>query len=237
MKKQILLLIFLSILSLKAFALDNYYKMLGVAENATEAEIKKGYRRMAMKYHPDKHNNSAVSNEIFKKVQGAYEVLSDPAKRTAFDKQLSMQPKAKPQAQAKPQQAQTKPKAESASTRPAGDNTKKYTWENFDQKKEAPKADPKPQPKPEPKPEVKPEAPKAQAKAEPPRPDTYEFKPKPTPKPEPTMTNMEKAFKGDTSVTKPTVETRTPFKNPKLDIYKAPRCSTGFLGTVIDTFN
>lgn len=211
MRKQLLFLIFLLSFSVKCFALDNFYKMLGVPENATQEEIKKGYRRMAMKYHPDKHSGSVVANEIFKKIQGAYEVLSNPKQRVIFDKQLSMQPKVK-----KAPEAQTKAKTDSASTRPNGDNAKKYTWENFDQKEEAPKA------------QTKPEAPKA---------DTYEFRPKPAPQVEAAMTNTEKAFKGDTSIAKPAVETRTPFKNPKLDIYKATRCSTGFLGTVIDTFN
>jgi DnaJ-class molecular chaperone len=211
MKKQIFLMLIVFMFSLKAFSFDNYYKMLGISENATQEEIKKGYRRMAMKYHPDKHSGSVVANEIFKKVQGAYEVLSDPKQRVIFDKQLSKQAKVK-----KAPEEQTKAKTDSASTRPNGDNARKYTWENFDQKEEAPKA------------QAKPEAPKAY---------TYEFKPKPAPQAEAAMTNTEKAFKGDTSVAKPTVEARTPFKNPKLDIYKATRCSTGFLGTVIDTFN
>ena len=232
MVKQIFVFIFFLSFSMKSFALDNYYKMLGIPENATQDEVKKGYRRMAMKYHPDKHGGSLVANEIFKKVKDAYDVLSDPKQRAMFDRQLSMQPKVKPAAQAQPQaKAQARPTPQ-PQAKPAPDNAKKYTWENFDQKKDAPKEQAKAEPKAQPKPEA--------AKA-----NTYEFKEKPkTPNPTPgptfntentAMTNTEKAFKGDTSVVKPAAEARTPFKNPKLDMYNSPGCTKGFMGTVIDT--
>lgn len=143
MKNKIFILITLSLFSFKCFSFDNYYKMLGVSENASTEEIKKGYRKMAMKYHPDRNSGSIVASEIFKKVQGAYDVLSDPSKRVMFDKALQMQPKARPKAAVKEAPSSTASKAQ------------KYTWENFDQK-----PDVKPQPKQE-------EKPRPEAKAEP----------------------------------------------------------------------
>lgn len=63
----------------------DYYKVLEIPRNATEQEIKKAYRKMALKYHPDK-NKSPGAEEKFKDIAEAYEVLSDPQKREVFDK-------------------------------------------------------------------------------------------------------------------------------------------------------
>merc|ERR1719500_917920 len=63
----------------------DYYNILGVAREASEEEIKKGYRKMALKYHPDK-NKDAGAEEKFKEISEAYEVLSDKDKRAAFDR-------------------------------------------------------------------------------------------------------------------------------------------------------
>ncbi len=63
----------------------DYYAILGVARNASEAEIKKAYRRLAMKYHPDRNPGDKVAEERFKECKEAYEVLSDPQKRAAYD--------------------------------------------------------------------------------------------------------------------------------------------------------
>ncbi len=64
---------------------QDYYEALGVARNASDAEIKKAYRRMAMKYHPDRNPGDASAEEHFKAAKEAYEVLSDPQKRAAYD--------------------------------------------------------------------------------------------------------------------------------------------------------
>jgi molecular chaperone DnaJ len=63
----------------------DYYEVLGVAKNADEAEIKKAYRRMAMKLHPDRNPDDPKAEEKLKAVNEAYEVLSDAQKRGAYD--------------------------------------------------------------------------------------------------------------------------------------------------------
>lgn len=206
MKKHIFILVFLLTFSMKCFSFDNYYKMLGVPENASAEEIKKGYRKMAMKYHPDRNAGSAVAGEIFKKVQGAYDVLSDPQKKTLFDKQLRMQPRAQAKAQPKP--------APQKSAQPNNQNAKKHTWSDFGKKPES-----KPESRPQPKPQ-------AEAKVEP--------KAQPRPAAETVFSDSKAVKEVQPSVDKPLTETRTPFKNPKLDMYNAPSCSKGFLGTVVD---
>jgi molecular chaperone DnaJ len=63
----------------------DYYEVLNLARNASEAEIKQAYRRLAMKHHPDRNPGDQVAEEHFKEAKEAYEVLSDPRKRTAYD--------------------------------------------------------------------------------------------------------------------------------------------------------
>jgi len=63
----------------------DYYEILGVSKNATEAELKKAYRQMAIKYHPDKNPDDKASEEKFKEAAEAYEVLSNPEKRQRYD--------------------------------------------------------------------------------------------------------------------------------------------------------
>ncbi len=63
----------------------DYYEVLGVDKSASEAEIKKGYRKMAMKYHPDQNKDNPEAEESFKEVNQAYEVLSDSTKKSRYD--------------------------------------------------------------------------------------------------------------------------------------------------------
>src|SRR5260370_30903715 len=63
----------------------DFYKVLDVPKTATEAEIKKAYRRLAMKYHPDRNPDDREAEESFKEAKEACEVLTDPHKRAAYD--------------------------------------------------------------------------------------------------------------------------------------------------------
>lgn len=63
----------------------DYYQVLDVARTATEADIKKAYRRLAMKFHPDRNPDDKQSEEQFKEAKEAYEVLTDAQKRAAYD--------------------------------------------------------------------------------------------------------------------------------------------------------
>ena len=66
-------------------ALTDYYKILGISKKATEAEIKKAYRKLARKYHPDLNPNDKVAEKKFKEINEANEVLSDPKNRKKYD--------------------------------------------------------------------------------------------------------------------------------------------------------
>lgn len=57
--------------------MENYYDILGVNKNATADEIKKAYRNLAFKYHPDRNQGNADAEEKFKKISAAYDVLGD----------------------------------------------------------------------------------------------------------------------------------------------------------------
>lgn len=67
-------------------AKQDYYDILGVSKSADQAEIKKAYRKLALKYHPDRNPGDAEAEEKFKEAAEAYEVLSDPDKRARYDR-------------------------------------------------------------------------------------------------------------------------------------------------------
>lgn len=66
-------------------SIPDYYGTLGVPRNANETTIKKSYKKLALKYHPDKTKGDPSSNEKFQQVAEAYECLIDPESRAAYD--------------------------------------------------------------------------------------------------------------------------------------------------------
>jgi len=64
----------------------DYYEILGLAKNASDEELKKAYRKLAMKYHPDRNPDNKAAEESFKEAKEAYEMLSDTDKRSAYDR-------------------------------------------------------------------------------------------------------------------------------------------------------
>jgi DnaJ domain len=72
-------------LSAQHYRVPNYYEILGVSPSATPEEIKKSFRNLALKYHPDKNRNSEESKQKFMKIVEAYEVLSNEQARKNYD--------------------------------------------------------------------------------------------------------------------------------------------------------
>ncbi|CDH53530.1 dnaj homolog subfamily c member 7 isoform 1 [Lichtheimia corymbifera JMRC:FSU:9682] len=72
-------------LELKKSQRKDYYKILGLTKSATDSEIKKAYRKLALQYHPDKNDGDAKAEAKFKEVGEAYAILSDPQKKSRYD--------------------------------------------------------------------------------------------------------------------------------------------------------
>lgn len=89
-KRRLLLLAALVVLSLfdgaTAVRETKFYDLLGVAQDADDATIKKAYRRQALKYHPDRNPDNPEAEEKFKEIAAAYEVLTDSEKRSLYDR-------------------------------------------------------------------------------------------------------------------------------------------------------
>ncbi|WP_295202976.1 J domain-containing protein [uncultured Chryseobacterium sp.] len=73
--------------------MKDYYYFLGVSQDASEEDIKKAYRKLSLKYHPDKNENDEFFAGRFREIQEAYELLSDKAKRRTYDENLESQQK------------------------------------------------------------------------------------------------------------------------------------------------
>src|SRR5438128_1993120 len=77
-------------MSTKDFLEKDYYKVLAVSKDASADEIKKSYRKLARKYHPDANKGNQASEERFKEISEAYNVLSDPKRRAEYDDARSL---------------------------------------------------------------------------------------------------------------------------------------------------
>ena len=64
----------------------DYYDVLGLSKSASSSEVKKAYRKLALKYHPDKNPDDASAEDKFKEAAEAYEVLSDETKKQQYDR-------------------------------------------------------------------------------------------------------------------------------------------------------
>ncbi|MCD9854548.1 DnaJ domain-containing protein [Epilithonimonas sp. JDS] len=71
--------------------MKDYYYFLGIPQNASAEDIKKAYRKLSLKYHPDKNENDDYFSDRFKEVKEAYETLTDPQRKTIYDQNLGSQ--------------------------------------------------------------------------------------------------------------------------------------------------
>jgi len=66
-------------------ATTDYYQVLGVSRDASDSDIKKAYRKLAIQYHPDKNPGDSEAEEKFKEISAAFDILKDPEKRAKYD--------------------------------------------------------------------------------------------------------------------------------------------------------
>ena len=71
--------------------MKDYYYFLGIPQNASAEDIKKAYRKLSLKYHPDKNDNDEYFSDRFKEVREAYETLTDPQRKKIYDQNLGSQ--------------------------------------------------------------------------------------------------------------------------------------------------
>ncbi len=71
--------------------MKDYYYFLGIPQNASAEDIKKAYRKLSLKYHPDKNDNDVYFSDRFKEVREAYETLTDPQRKKIYDQNLGSQ--------------------------------------------------------------------------------------------------------------------------------------------------
>ena len=70
--------------------MQDYYEILGISPSATSGQIKVAYRRLALKYHPDRNPDDLLAEQKFVQIAEAYEILSNPIKRSKYDNGISV---------------------------------------------------------------------------------------------------------------------------------------------------
>lgn len=112
----------------------DYYQVLGVNRGADLTEIKAAYKKLALKYHPDKNPNNPAAEEYFKHVNTAYQVLSDPYKKASYDLKLNYAE----HRSTTPSRPQPHPYRRPAEEKSVYDRYGKFSWKNAPKYKEAP---------------------------------------------------------------------------------------------------
>lgn len=102
-----------------------HYQILGISGNASQEDIKAAYKKLAKKYHPDKHGGNEFHEEHFKKINSAYQVLSDPVKKRVYDDKLLYRMYRKPSGSNTVRKPRTAPTMRKPSAEPFAQNNRK----------------------------------------------------------------------------------------------------------------